>query len=1140
MEGLLNGMFTRSVPRDGTDDAGGYAVTRMRMTWALAIAALLVVAGNPLGPEPAVQAQEVVVDTSASAQQVAESIAADPSTVTGAAWAERPGGQPTARASGFLAGFPRDGADFGILTSGNAGLADDPNSSGSTGVSNGGQPVRGTTDYDVTVLRIDLEVPTGTNCLVGIQFRFLSDEFPEFVNSSYNDAFVLELDESTWTTSGSTISAPDNFAFDPVGNVISINAAGATSMSAVEADGTTYDGATPVLTAATPIDPGSHTLYLSIFDQGDQIYDSAVFLDDLRFGRVADVANDCRPGAQVVDRQQPMPLLGAHGITGAAEDMVPNLDFAEEVVEDLPDTLSTDTAAVGSVWDNAQTLAEDAFTLADRNDSGAVNIIAHSKGGLDSRVAMWAVPNWFEDLAMLATPNGGSGLANTLCFLRRVGIDGVFGEMGPCDSDADGLYNLQTAYIADVYNEIVKDSPQHDFWVAAGDCMGAAWTDEGRIDCNGTSLVGHDCTDVDGWGGLGDPDGENAVCVWSAFAQVAGFDPGGRHFAIDPVFQGLNHTDVRQDACPNTAVLAWMYGSFYPDNPWIQGDEQACEDFPRLDGSYDPTALMPIPSSSLQATAAAGNATAGQADAPSLQLQRVQAIHLSDDGVGTLPVTDEGDGLGVFVLADEGDLEDVRVHDAAGQPIAAEVSHDVAVFGVPGARALLYPTVGDATLTLTGRPGAQMAVSTTVVSAVQASVAAQVLSPDEVELVVTMRHASPSTARPSVVEALVGSGPDRTPIDVALDKVNGAELTYRTTITPERGSHQPVDIFVSGPHERIATTGFIVEDGTGSIDRLVADALVDTDGDGRDDALQLTIAVSTDVAGPHQLSLQLTIDDTVVGTGPGQADLVAGTNTMDVTIGLDEMASVGLAGPWEVTDLVLTRGPERTWIARADSLGLTSPVAREVLGAGGLEISRPIGNGSDADLDGLLDTLTWSWTTWVPEAGTYEFEGIFLGPRGQQLSSLTLVTDLVEGPNDLSETLDGALVGGHLAGRYSLVDLTVTSGEDPTSFDRAPAGFTDFLDPAQWTAGTPDMDTLIALWRTGHDADQIFTQGLYQSELNRLLRAQDALAAGDVDGAVGELATFRKHVEVRENKLDPELRSQLLGYSSELIDTLGG
>jgi hypothetical protein len=99
-------------------------------------------------------------------------------------------------------------------------------------------------------------------------------------------------------TSGSSISAPNNFAFDPTGSEISINAAGITAMTASNAIGTTYDGATPLLSASARITPGMHALYLAIFDQGDQSLDSAVFLDNLRIGYVPNPEVNCVAGAR--------------------------------------------------------------------------------------------------------------------------------------------------------------------------------------------------------------------------------------------------------------------------------------------------------------------------------------------------------------------------------------------------------------------------------------------------------------------------------------------------------------------------------------------------------------------------------------------------------------------------------------------------------------------------------------------------------------------------------------------------------------------------------------------------------------------------------------------------------------------------
>jgi hypothetical protein len=66
-------------------------------------------------------------------------------------------------------------------------------------------------------------------------------------------------------------------------------------MTRRNARGTTFDGATRLLRASTPITPGHHRLYLSIFDQGDRSYDSSVFLDNLRANR----RTPCRSGLAV-------------------------------------------------------------------------------------------------------------------------------------------------------------------------------------------------------------------------------------------------------------------------------------------------------------------------------------------------------------------------------------------------------------------------------------------------------------------------------------------------------------------------------------------------------------------------------------------------------------------------------------------------------------------------------------------------------------------------------------------------------------------------------------------------------------------------------------------------------------------------
>jgi hypothetical protein len=231
-----------------------------------------------------------------SATPLGRAIADNPKLVRKAVFsALPPSSKPAAVSSTRLAGFPRSGSRYAILSTGNARYADNGNTSGQTGAESRGPSIRGA--RDVLMVRLDLRVPKGANCL-SFRFRFLSEEFPEFVDDIFNDAFIAELDTSDWDASSKTdptIAAPRNFAADARGRPIRVNSIGGASVGRGRASGTTYDAATRILRASTRVTPGTHRLYLSIFDQGDRIYDSAVFVDKLVAGR----RQSCKTGAVV-------------------------------------------------------------------------------------------------------------------------------------------------------------------------------------------------------------------------------------------------------------------------------------------------------------------------------------------------------------------------------------------------------------------------------------------------------------------------------------------------------------------------------------------------------------------------------------------------------------------------------------------------------------------------------------------------------------------------------------------------------------------------------------------------------------------------------------------------------------------------
>ena len=198
-----------------------------------------------------------------------------------------------------LGGFPTAGGSFGLLSSGDVTIADAPNSAENSGTAYGLlDPARGDA-FDPVTLKADFVVPDGQNCLQ-LDYKFLSEEFPEYVDKGVNDTFIAELDNTSWSSTLSfesgdpvyEVSAPGDFAAG-YGDQVAVDTLGPTSVSAAESSGTTYDAATGTLTAETPVTPGPHSIYLSIFDLGDAIYDSAVFVDNLRF--TAESPSSCRP-----------------------------------------------------------------------------------------------------------------------------------------------------------------------------------------------------------------------------------------------------------------------------------------------------------------------------------------------------------------------------------------------------------------------------------------------------------------------------------------------------------------------------------------------------------------------------------------------------------------------------------------------------------------------------------------------------------------------------------------------------------------------------------------------------------------------------------------------------------------------------
>ncbi|MGH6767885.1 MAG: choice-of-anchor L domain-containing protein [Xanthobacteraceae bacterium] len=175
----------------------------------------------------------------------------------------------TALSTASLANFSGDATDpFLILSTGIASQIANANTSGGQGTDLG---AFGTTDDKIT-LSFTMTKPVGAKAFT-FDFTFLSEEYPEFVGSAFNDFLSVKVNgvEAALDTLGKSISVNNNFfttEFAPIG--------------------TFFDGQTPPLTITVPINEAATTVnvVIEITDVGDGIYDSAAFLSSFGFAKV--------------------------------------------------------------------------------------------------------------------------------------------------------------------------------------------------------------------------------------------------------------------------------------------------------------------------------------------------------------------------------------------------------------------------------------------------------------------------------------------------------------------------------------------------------------------------------------------------------------------------------------------------------------------------------------------------------------------------------------------------------------------------------------------------------------------------------------------------------------------------------------
>lgn len=119
---------------------------------------------------------------------------------------------------------------------------------------------------------------------VELDLIFASDEFPEFSNTSFVDVAAVFLNGTNIALFNNNANQPlsvidENLA---IGNFRANDVSGDIGNSPLVSLPIEYDGVSSLIKVVAPIQPGENTLKIVVGDTGDQIYDSGLFVANLK------------------------------------------------------------------------------------------------------------------------------------------------------------------------------------------------------------------------------------------------------------------------------------------------------------------------------------------------------------------------------------------------------------------------------------------------------------------------------------------------------------------------------------------------------------------------------------------------------------------------------------------------------------------------------------------------------------------------------------------------------------------------------------------------------------------------------------------------------------------------------------------
>lgn len=695
------------------------------------------------------------------------------------------------------------------------------------------------------------------------------------------------------------------------------------------------------------------------------------------------------------------PLYGAHGFASEGKNIQCAVELAARSTQ-LQAITYPDNDPSGSIEENAKRIIDKVRQLLRNVEDTKVNVIAHSKGGLDVRMARHMEPELFGRIAMLGTPNRGAvfaELGTALCPLAN--SIGFCSDRGWEDPALTDLLPIQMLW----HNIEMRDEPSESVGIAAGACgLLDSWecAQQAVFDCNPIDSDGF-CTfefcslpTVSRPGFSDDPRSDGVVCVNEAYGLTAE-DEGdlytqalaaAPHYAFlvrgqlnykqTPlgIFDGYGHTDIRTKLAPIKAAIEFLY-----PNAQVPNDISAC-------GGEREAATTP--------PAGAG------AELPESAGVLVDALaFVTEANETTVEIEYQGETTHLTAFVTPSDQTLVTELLSAGSGVATSER-----LGIPGGYLIVVPpaTPGPLSLKVTTEVGNAVRIAVFGAAPFGLSAAASAGDDETATVTVTAGGLEPGATLTGVVSNVLNRDTVAEDVPFTSTATQSGMAIATVQMTAPAGQAMAYSVRVTEPGLRIVTASVIGAPAGGEIGDLVSESLVDHGTDSVPDALRVEVAFSADSTGEYELVVDVfdAADERLTYVA-GRVVLEGAGSTIHLDIPLERLRASAAGGPFHLRNGLLVNSDERRFVATKSDIGATTltdvdtvPALLPVLGNATARVSRA----------GGLPSVSFSTMVVTPDAQQYEVQAAVVAP-------------------DQTRTMVSRLVGG-AAGRYTVgIDVGV-------------------------------------------------------------------------------------------------------------------